>query len=128
MIPSIGRNVHYVLAEHDYAKGAHRPAIITEVFGADGAHPLTDPQQATETSKVNLMIFSDAQNDRMKESFNRTGVLQDPTSKALGSWHAPEVVPAPAPAVEAAPEKVAAAESNPPGAAAGPGAEPAPAS
>lgn len=86
MIPSIGRIVHYVLSAHDINKGEHRPAIIVKIFD----------ETPTEQSSVNLQVFTDASNDGMANVVWRTSVSQDPTGKALGSWHAPEVVPAPA--------------------------------
>jgi len=76
-VPSIGRVVHYVAygtPGGEYSAGAHRAAIITEVF-LDSATPLT----------VGLCIL------------NPTGIFfnRAPYDESLspGSWHWPEYVP-----------------------------------
>jgi len=84
--PSVGRIVHYVLPDWDdsishWSKGDHRPAIIVRVWGAE---------------MVQLQVFTDGSND-LQSGANVmwcTSVHQDETTKASGTWHWPEYVPA----------------------------------
>jgi hypothetical protein len=75
IIPSIGRIVHFVLPS-----GQHRPAIIVRVWG----------EKPTEDSLVNLQVFSDGTNDKLKGTEWRTSVHQAEANKKPGTWHAPE--------------------------------------
>ena len=77
MIPSIGRTVHYVLPN-----GEHRPAIITRVWD----------QVPTESSVVQLQVFTDGSNDGLQNVEWRTSVHQDNATKAPNTWHEPERV------------------------------------
>jgi hypothetical protein len=85
IIPSIGRTVHFVLAN-----GQHRPAIIVRVFG----------EPPTPTSVANLQIFRDGSNDVPSRAPGegdmlwRTSVHQDAETMQPGTWHSPEVVTA----------------------------------
>lgn len=89
MIPSIGRIVHYVLADVDTRKGEHRAAIIVNVFD----------KVPTDESVVNLQVFTDERNDVMQAHAWRTSVHQDPTGLIPGTWHEPEHAAAPGPEV-----------------------------
>jgi hypothetical protein len=94
-IPSVGRVVHYVAygtPGGEYQAGAHRAAIITEVFFM----PLPDIEEAgtgPHTSEINPEIASLC-------VLNPTGMFfkdslpYDPTGTIPGSWHWPEFVPA----------------------------------
>lgn len=85
--PSIGRVVHYVAygtPGGEFLAGAHRAAIITEVYATptnrmDGEHISTD---------AGLCVFSPT-----GLLFNRH-TSYDPTGKTPGTWHWPEYVPA----------------------------------
>lgn len=77
MAPTIGRIVHYVAygtPGGEYAQGAHRAAIVTEV-SEDGAY-------------ASLCIFN------LTGLHFRDGVVEDhsPTPKP-GTWHYPERTP-----------------------------------
>jgi len=77
MIPSIGRTVHYVLSP-----GQERPAVIVRVWD----------EKPTEKSVVQLQVFTDGENDGLKNVEWRTSVHQD-NAKAPGTWHEPERAP-----------------------------------
>ena len=103
-LPSLGRIVHYVMADTDYAKegayagggappvqGAnppatprHRPAMIVETWGSE-AH--NDPK----TWALNLVVFVDGMNDGYPAcTLWKTSVLHSEDPKAAGTWHWPE--------------------------------------
>ena len=62
--------------------GQHRPAIIVRLWDA----------QPTETSVVQLQVFTDSSNDKEPNVIWRTSVHQDATEKKPGTWHEPERV------------------------------------
>lgn len=74
MIPSVGRNVHYVAfgtPGGEYQAGAHRAAMITEVkFGSPGV--------------VSLVIFNPT------GLHFRANVPYDARGTLPGTWHEPE--------------------------------------
>jgi hypothetical protein len=84
--PSVGRIVHYVLAEEDGVintgyhpqAGEHRPAIIVRLW----------PCAAT----VQLQVFTDGRNDGLDGGnvFWATSRAQDEAEKKPGTWHWPE--------------------------------------
>lgn len=83
-IPSIGRQVHFVL-DSGPNKGDHRPATIVRTWGN------------LPTSVVNLQVLTDSNelgtsNDCLPQVLWKTSVAQDPTREKLGSWHWPEMV------------------------------------
>lgn len=85
IIPSIGRTVHFVLAN-----GQHRPAVIVRVFD----------EPPTPTSVANLQVFLDGSNDAparepgASDLLWRTSVHQDAAEMKPGTWHSPELVTA----------------------------------
>lgn len=80
--PSIGRIVHYVMAN-----GAVRPAIITAVFNTkmdqDEAHP----------GMSNLVVFLDGPNDGVSAGMGShtlwVGSASHNADKTPGTWHLP---------------------------------------
>lgn len=95
MIPSIGRIVHYVLAEGHRNKGGHRAATISAIYqDAKG--------DVSEASPVDLRVTlqpHETAGDAMsgpRGFIDAEQVLQDPTGKKAGTWHEPERVEAPA--------------------------------
>lgn len=98
MIPSIGRIVHYVLAEGHKNKGGHRAAMISAVYGdAKGALSENSPVDLRATlqpGETAGTAFSGP------EGFIDAGpVFRDQSGMKPGTWHEPERVEAtPAPA------------------------------
>src|SRR5581483_2551615 len=90
-----GRTVHYVMSPDDYNErgvyhGAnaahHRPAIVTENFGHD--------ESEDEAPAVNLYIIPDGMNDGHAQPFFKMSVVFS-EDKEPGTWHWPEISPAP---------------------------------
>jgi hypothetical protein len=77
IVPSVGMTVHYILAQTDQGAGNVRPAIVVSI--AD--------QIPNTNSLVNLQVFTDGINDGLDNVEWRTGVSQDATASAQGSWH-----------------------------------------
>jgi hypothetical protein len=79
--PSVGRIVHYVMDELDsqYHPGAHRPAIIVNVWSDDC---------------VNLQVFADNvnDNDHGDPLLWVTSSARDDSGAEHRSWHFPEYV------------------------------------
>lgn len=76
---SIGRIVHYILAQDDHTRypGEHRPAIVVKDNGGS----------------VQLQVFVDGLNDRPGDGgpcLWKTSVLEDGAGKQPGTWHWPE--------------------------------------
>jgi hypothetical protein len=72
MTPSVGRIVHYVAygtPGGEYKAGAHRAAVVTEVFTPEC---------------VSLCILNPT------GLFFATSVMQDETAERPGTWHWPE--------------------------------------
>ena len=84
-VPSVGRVVHYVAygtPGGEYPAGAHRAAVITEVY----ATPTPSNLDGVSTN-VGLCVLNPA-----GMLFHRQ-VSQDITGKTPGTWHWPEPVP-----------------------------------
>ena len=84
--PSIGRAVHYVAygtPGGEFPAGAHRAAVITEVY----AMPTREDADRISTD-AGLCVFNPT-----GLFFNRH-IPYDPTGKTPGTWHWPEYVPA----------------------------------
>lgn len=91
-VPSVGRIVHYILPDGQYA-GEHRPAIIVKVWD----------ENPTPDSLVQLQVFTDGPNDYPYGGNGSDGIQWrtsvhhnegDVNPKSLGTWHWPEYVPA----------------------------------
>ena len=88
--PSVGRIVHYVAygtPGGEFPVGAHRAAIITEVYGPGSMPPSGTVIQIDEHgngTSVGLCVLNPT-----GQFFNR-GVPHDPTAQQPGSWHWPE--------------------------------------
>ena len=84
-IPSIGRIVHFVLADGQNS-GQHRPAIVLRCWGD------------TPGASVNLLVFLDGENDGALDGNSVvwvTSVTPAPAeSNTVRSYHFPEYVPA----------------------------------
>lgn len=92
--PTVGRMVHYVLADydavHEHVKGEHRPAIVVKNNGGS----------------VNLQVFLDGSNDAIQHILHpdypdakkeiprfilwATSRMNDDDTMAPGTWHWPE--------------------------------------
>jgi hypothetical protein len=83
--PTLGRIVHYVLAEADSFPnaGIHRPAIIVEPYSAGNADPIEGE------SWLNLAIFTSA-SDGLPLTYSRMIVPYSAGGLVRGSWHWPE--------------------------------------
>lgn len=87
--PSVGRIVHYVThpARGFRHEGVHRPAVIVHVWSP--GHP---------NGCVQLQVFADGNggeyNDGTPNVVWATSVTHDEETKAPGTWHWPEYVPA----------------------------------
>jgi hypothetical protein len=88
-VPSIGREVHYVLPFRSdlrpHIVGEHRPATIVKVWGEN------DPDAA-----VQLCVKMDGECDKegwRGEVLWAGSVPHDETNKEPNSWHWPEYVP-----------------------------------
>ncbi len=80
--PSVGRVVHYVAygtPGGEYKAGAHRAAIITEVF---------DGGPGIGIDSISLAILNPT------GLFFTQRVAEDQTGQTPGTWHWPEYVPA----------------------------------
>lgn len=78
-VPSVGRIVHYVAygtPGGEYKAGAHRAAIITEVYG-----PSDNPSNAVGLAVLNPTGL-----------FFQSSITHDPTGQKPGTWHWPEYV------------------------------------
>jgi hypothetical protein len=102
-VPSLGRIVHYVMADSDYTKdgayaggtppvqGAaspaiprHRPAVIVETWGSE-------TQSDPKAWALNLVVFVDGMNDGYPgNTLWKTSVVHSEDPKAPGTWHWPE--------------------------------------
>lgn len=85
-VPSVGRVVHYVAygtPGGEFPAGAHRAAIITEVY----ANPTREDPDHLSTD-VGLCVLNPT-----GQFFNRH-IPFDLTGQAPGTWHWPEYVPA----------------------------------
>ena len=78
-LPSVGRIVHYVLAEQDGTRntGEHRAAMVVRTWGGDC---------------VQLQVFMDGTNDRASGEplMWVTSVAYDGKTKMGRTWHWPE--------------------------------------
>ena len=98
MIPSLGRIVHYVLAEGQN-KGSHRAAQISAVY--------PDTKNAvSEASAVDLTITLQAHEERGEDGLPKMfrvaeHVFQDPEGRKAGTWHECEPVAKAVPAAKA---------------------------
>lgn len=84
--PSVGRIVHYVAygtPGGEFPAGAHRAAIITEVY----ATPTLENPDMVSTN-VGLCVLNPT------GQFFKDRIPYDPTATLPGSWHWPEYVPA----------------------------------
>ena len=80
MNPTVGRIVHYVAygtPGGEYAAGAYRAAVITEV-------PPSKSSESNPAALVSICILSPT------GLFFAQGVRQDPTGLQPGTWHWPE--------------------------------------
>lgn len=85
-VPSVGRVVHYVAygtPGGEFAAGAHRAAIITEVY----YDPTTLPTSTIDVSNVGLCVLNPT-----GQFFNQQ-VPFDATGETPGTWHWPEYQP-----------------------------------
>jgi hypothetical protein len=86
-LPSIARVVHYVAygtPGGEYPVGAHRAAVITEVYPPQGNPGEVDMEP--ETGIVSLCIMNPT------GLFFTQRVSYDPTAQRPGTWHWPERV------------------------------------
>ncbi len=89
MIPSVGRIVHYVLAEGHKNKGGHRAAMISAVY-------FDTKNQVSEASPVDLRVTLQPRETSGTAFACPAGfidaeqVFQDQTGKKPGTWHEPE--------------------------------------
>lgn len=86
-VPSIGRIVHYVAygtPGGEYQAGAHRAAIITEVY-----EPLAGTliSETVDMTRAGLCVLNPT------GIFFKDAIPFDPTGQQPGSWHWPEHVP-----------------------------------
>ena len=85
-VPSVGRIVHYIMPAGGY-KGAHRPAIIVNTWGATSL-----------VQSIHLQVFTDGRNDGDEYASGihwATSVhYADADKREFGTWHWPEYVPA----------------------------------
>ena len=88
-VPSVGRIVHYIMPDGRH-KGAHRPAIIVQVWNGDAPPTLEHC--------VNLQVFTDGANDDVQNGapvISRSSVQhRDAHLNEFGTYHFPEYVPA----------------------------------
>ena len=89
MIPSVGRIVHYVLAEGHKNKGGHRAAQITAIYNDVKG-------QVTDATPVDLRVTLQPHEAKGQAEGGPDGFIdvevafQDPTGTKPGTWHEPE--------------------------------------
>ena len=81
-VPSIGRQVHYVLPE-GRAAGEHRPATIVKIWDPVPAHG----------SLVQLQVLTDQTNDGYDTGLLWRTSVRYSEEHDPGTWHWPEFVP-----------------------------------
>lgn len=95
-VPSVGRVVHYVAygtPGGEFPAGAHRAAIITEVYFLPLPEIVDDPVTKLlvsdiDPSQAGLCVLNPT------GLFFHRNVPFDPTGETPGTWHWPEYVPA----------------------------------
>lgn len=83
-VPSVGRVVHYVAygtPGGEFPEGAHRAAIITEVYPGPNGEPIPTLAGLAVLNPTGMY-------------FNRSIEFDGSTSPKPGTWHWPEYVPA----------------------------------
>lgn len=91
--PSVGRIVHYVAygtPGGEFPEGAHRAAIITEVY----ARPDRELTGRAITDTIDPQVAGLCVLNPTGMYFTRQ-VRHDPTGTQPGTWHWPEYVPSP---------------------------------
>lgn len=89
-VPSIGRVVHYVAhgsPNGEHPAGAHRAAIITEVYDAQMVGSPAGPSDEIEMGRAGLCVLNPS------GFYFLPWAPFDPTATQPGSWHWPEFVP-----------------------------------